>query len=115
MRTLTKPSSRPTDHLRQTLAALARLLDDAMNHVQAVESELQEQAIVAAQEAAVAIEQDAAERTKSAVDDAERRTRDRITDELQGRFNQEMASALEAAHAQLEQSAAQWRLEREQL
>jgi hypothetical protein len=86
-----------------------------MNHIQAVESELQEQAILAAQEAAAAIEEDAAERVKSAVDEAERRIRDRVTEELQTRFNQEMASALEAAHAQLDQSAAQWRLEREQL
>ena len=115
MRTLTKPSTRPTEHLRQTLAALARLLDDAMNHIPAVESELQEQAILAAQEAASAIEQDAAERVKSAVDEAERRTRDRVTEELQARFSQEMASALEGAHAQLDQAAAQWRLERDQL
>src|SRR5215510_812320 len=106
MRTLTKPQLRPTDHLRQTLAALARLLDDAMNHIQAVESELQEQAILAAQEAAAAIEQDAAERVKSAVDEAERRTRERVTEELQARFSQEMASALQAAHAQLDDSAA---------
>jgi hypothetical protein len=86
-----------------------------MNHIQAMESEFQEQAILAAQEAGAAIEQDAAERLKSAVDDAEQRTRGRVTEELQARFNQEMASALEAAHAQLDQSAAQWAVERERL
>src|SRR5262245_43441306 len=115
MRPITKPQLRPTDHLRQTLAALARLLDDAMNHIQAVESELQEQAIVAAQEAAAAIEQDAAERLKSAVDEAERRIRDRVTEELHTRFNQEMANALEAARAQMDEAALEWSLEREQL
>jgi hypothetical protein len=86
-----------------------------MNNIQAVESELQEQAIVAAQEAAAAIEQDAAERVKSAVDEAERRIRDRITEELHTRFNQEMANALEAARAQMDEAALEWSLEREQL
>ena len=38
----TKPALRATDRLRQTVAALAKLLDQTMSDIQALDSELQE-------------------------------------------------------------------------
>jgi len=48
----TKPPLRATDRLRQTVAALAKLLDQTMSDLQALDSELQERAVAETDEAA---------------------------------------------------------------
>ena len=86
-----------------------------MNNTHAIESEIQDHTILAAQEAVAAVEQQAVERLRIAVDEAEQKTRARITEELQARFEQEMAAALDAARNELDQAAARWQIERDQL
>ena len=50
METLTKPMLNTADRLQQALSGVARLLDQAMNDVQSLDSEVQEHALRAAQE-----------------------------------------------------------------
>jgi chromosome segregation ATPase len=66
-----KPALRGTDRLTQTVATLARLLDQTMNDIQALDSEFQEQ-MEAVQEAQASIEQQNTERLRIAIDEAER-------------------------------------------
>jgi hypothetical protein len=67
---MTKPTLRSTDRLTQTVAALARLLDQTMNDIQALDAEFQER-LEAAQEDRAATEQRGAERLKSALEEAQ--------------------------------------------
>ena len=76
----TKPALIATNRLRQTLAAVARLLDQSMNDVSVVDSEYQARISQAAQEAEATLEQRIAERLKSAIDDAEQNTRVLVTE-----------------------------------
>src|SRR5262245_66047392 len=104
----TKPELIATNRLRQTLAAVARLLDQSMNDVSVVDSEYQARISQAAQEAEATLEQRIAERLKSAIDDAEQNTRVLVTEELEGRLKEEIVAAVE-------QAAAEWARERAQL
>jgi hypothetical protein len=104
----TKPALIATNRLRQTLAAVARLLDQSMNDVSVVDSEYQARISQAAQEAEATLEQRIAERLKSAIDDAEQNTRVLVTEELEGRLKEEIADAV--GHA-----AAEWERERAQM
>jgi len=91
METLTKPMLNTADRLQQALSGVARLLDQAMNDVQSLDSEVQEHALRAAQEMEAVSERQWNERMRIAVEEAELNTRILVTDELQQRFNQEMA------------------------
>jgi chromosome segregation ATPase len=129
MEALTKPPLRTTDRLHQTLAALARLLDQTMNDLQVLDSEFQERVLKAAMETEASAEQQAAERLKIAVKEAEQNTRAQVTEELETRLNQQVATAVEAARNELaaervqlsqelerlRQSTAGWEAERAQL
>ena len=92
METLTQPPLRTTERMQQTLAALARLLDQTMNDIQVLDAEFQERVLKAAMEAEASIEQQSAERLKSAVEEAERNTRARLTEEIEERLKEQMAS-----------------------
>jgi hypothetical protein len=70
METMTKPTLRSTDRLTQTVAALARLLDQTMNDIQALDGEYQER-LEAAQADREVAEQQGAERLKSALEQAQ--------------------------------------------
>jgi len=65
------PTLRSTDRLTQTVAALARLLDQTMNDIQAVDAELE-----ATHARHAAIEQQGAERLKSALEEAQLKARE---------------------------------------
>src|SRR5215831_7270965 len=82
---MTKPALRGTDRLAQTVAALARLLDQTMNDIQALDSEFQEQ-MEAVQEGQASIEQQHTERLRIAIDEAERSAGEvvRLRDEAAG-------------------------------
>src|SRR5262245_50029516 len=97
---MSKSVLRPTDRLSQTVAALASLLDQVMNDIQALDSEAQEQVLTAVQQSEAALERQAAERLKVAVEKAEETTRALITDEVEARFSTNMA-AVEAARNEL--------------
>jgi hypothetical protein len=85
METMTRPSVRTTERLSQTVAALARLLDQTMTDIQALDSEMQEQTLEARAQATV---------------------------ESETRFETEKAAALEALRKEL---TAQWDAEKTQL
>jgi hypothetical protein len=68
---MTKPTLRSTNRLTQTVAALARLLDQTINDIQALDAELE-----AAQAGQVAIEQQGAERLKSTLEEAQLNARE---------------------------------------
>jgi hypothetical protein len=105
METGTKSSLRAADRLGQTLAALARLLDQMMNDVQAVSSEFRERIQQTAQDTETAVQELADERLKAAVDEAvretERNTRAQVSEELHSRSKQETASAVAAVRKEL--------------
>jgi hypothetical protein len=105
METATKSSLRAADRLGQTLAALARLLDQMMNDVQAVSSEFQERIQQTAQDTEAAVQELADERLKAAVDEAvretERNTRAQVSEELHSRFKQDTASAVAAVRTEM--------------
>ncbi len=105
METFTKPGLRATDRLSQTVAALARLLDQTMNEIQVLDSEFQEQ-----------------------LEEADQNTRLVVTTELEDRFNQqlsnfestrnELITERDQLNQQLEQlrdAAAEWEQERARL
>jgi len=129
METATKPGLRTTDRLRQTIAALAKLLDQTMNDVQKLDSEFQERIQQAVHEVETSVKQQASDRLKSATEEAERNTRALVTEQLQARFDKQSAATAEAArnelatertqhkHAQerLKQATAEWEKERAQL
>jgi hypothetical protein len=98
---ITKQALRATDRLTQTTAALARLLDQTITDIQAVDSEFQEQVLEAVQQTEAYIEQRDAERLKLAVKEAEQNTRALVTGELEARLNGERAAAVEAARNEL--------------
>ena len=104
MQTMTKPALRTTDRLHQTVAALARLLDQTMTDIQALDSEMQEQVLEATQHAE--------DRLKFATKDAELSARFQVTSELEGRFEAEKITALEGLRREL---TAQWEAEKAQL
>jgi hypothetical protein len=85
------------DRLRQTVAAQARLLDQTMNEMQALEAEIQERVLRAMQETEESCERQAEGRLKAAVEEAEENTRILVTEELQDRFKQQSAAELESA------------------
>src|SRR5262245_6709379 len=93
METLTKPPLKTTEHLQQKLSALARLLDQTMNDVQVLDSEFQERVVQAAIQTDASFEQQAAERLRVAVEEAEHNTRTLVTEELQMRFKKQMTEA----------------------
>jgi hypothetical protein len=128
METVTKPG-RSTDRLRQTIGALAKLLDQTMNDVQKLDSEFQERIQQAVHEAEASLKQQASDRLKSAAEETERNTRALVTEQLQARFDKQLAVAAETArnelatertqHKQtqerLKQATAEWEKERAQL
>jgi len=85
METMTRPSVRTTERLSQTVAALARLLDQTMSDIQTLDSEMQEQTLEARAQATV---------------------------ESETRFESEKAAALDALRKEL---TAQWEAEKAQL
>jgi hypothetical protein len=101
METATKSSLRAADRLGQTLAALARLLDQMMNDVKAVNAEFQERVQQTAQDTETAIQELADERLKAAVEEAERNTRAEVSEDLQAQFKQETSAAIEAVRRDL--------------
>jgi DNA repair exonuclease SbcCD ATPase subunit len=128
METLTKPPLKTTEHLQQKLSALARLLDQTMNDVQVLDSEFQERVLQAAIQTEASFEQQASERLKAAVEEAEHNTRTLVTEDLQMRFTKQMAEAEAIRHEVIEekvqlneelermkQAAAEWESERQQL
>ena len=128
METVAKPALRATDRLRQTLAALARLLDQTMNDIQALDSEFQQRILQTAQETEASLEQQTAERLKFAVEEAEQNTRALLTEELQARFDlqlgpmeaerKELTAETEELRQEVErlkQAAADWESERTHL
>src|SRR6516162_10131653 len=54
---MTKPTLKGTDRLAQTMAALARLLDQTMNDIQALDSEFQEELGHSAESLKIAMEE----------------------------------------------------------
>jgi hypothetical protein len=129
METVTKPGLRATDRLRQTIGALAKLLDQTMNDIQKLDSEFQERIQQAVHEVEAALKQQASDRLKSAAEEVERNTRGQVTEQLQARFDKQLAGASETArnelaneralHKQtqdrLKQATGEWEKERAQL
>ena len=128
METVTKPVLRATDRLRQSLAALARLLDQTMNDIQALDSEFQQRILQTAQETEASLEKQAAERLRYAIEEAEQNARALLTEELQARFDQQIApieaerkeltaetEKLRREMERLKQTTAEWEIERTQL
>src|SRR5262245_7405817 len=128
METLTKPPLKTTEHLQQKLSALARLLDQTMSDVQILDSEFQERVLQAAIQTEASFEQQAAERLKAAVEEAEHNTRTLVAEELQTRFKKQMAEAeaiqneviaenttLTEELERMKQAAAEWEVERREL
>src|SRR5689334_5320379 len=97
MEILTKSGAQATDRLRQTVAAQARLLDQMMNEMQVLESEIQERTLRAMQETEETCEQQAAARLKIAVEEAEENTRIVVTQEVEDRLKPQFANELESA------------------
>jgi hypothetical protein len=97
MQTLTKAGLQGLDRLRQTVAAQAKLLDQTMNEMRSLESEIQERVLTAQQETEETCEQQAAERLKAAVEEAEENTRILVTEEVQDRLKQQFAGEMESA------------------
>jgi len=97
METLTKPGLQAMDRLRQTFAAQARMLDQTMNEMQSLESEIQERVLRAMQETEENCDRQAEGRLKAAVEEAEENTRILVTEELQDRFKQQSTAELESA------------------
>ncbi len=97
MQTLTKAGLQGLDRLRQTVAAQAKLLDQTMNEMRSLESEIQERVLAAQQETEETCEQQAVERLKAAVDEAEENTRILVTEEVQDRLKQQFAVEMESA------------------
>ena len=112
---ITKRALHTTENLAQTAAALARLLDQVMNDIQAVDIEFQEQVQEAVRQTEAYVEQQDAERVKLAVKDAELNTRTRLTAELEARFNGERAAAVEAVRDELTAERDQLRQELDRL
>jgi len=118
----TKQTSKTTERLGQTVAALARLLDQTMNDLQVLDSEVQERI----QQAESSAEQRSTERLKSAIEEAEQKARIHIAEELQARMDQQISVAVENARNELlperneliqelehlKQSAREWENER---
>jgi len=71
---MTKSLLRPKDRLSQTAATLARLLDQLMNDIQALDSEVREEILTAVQQSEAALAQQAAERLKVAVEQAKEKS-----------------------------------------
>src|SRR5215510_3055976 len=129
METATKPGLRTTDRLRQTIGALAKLLDQTMNDIQKLDSEFQERVQQAVHEVEASLKQQASDRLKSAAEEVERNTRAQVTEQLQARFDKQLAGTSETArnelaneraqHKQtqdrLKQTTAEWEKERAQL
>src|SRR5215470_14951697 len=97
METATKSGLQAMDRLRQTVAAQARLLDQTMNEMQALESEIQERVLRAMQETEQSCDRKAEGRLKIAIEETEENTRILVTQELQDRFKQKLESELESA------------------
>jgi hypothetical protein len=114
-RLITKQALRATERLTQTMAALARLLDQTTNDIQAVDSEFQEQVLKAVQQTEAYLEQQGAERLKLGVKEAEQNTRALVAGELEARFNGQMAAAVEAVRNELKAERDQFRQELERL
>ena len=66
-----------------------------MNDMQVLDSEHQEQVLRAVQDTEASLEQESAERLKLAIEEAEQNTRAVVSRELQERFSQQMAAAVE--------------------
>ena len=115
MQTLTKPGVKTTDRLQQTVAAVARLLDQTMNDVQALDSEVQERVLRAVQDAEATFEQQAADRLKFAVEEAELNTRILVTEEVQGKMKDQLAANVDAARQEFIADRAQLQQEMERL
>jgi chromosome segregation ATPase len=98
---ITKPALRATERLSQTVAALARLLDQTMNDLQVLDSEFQEQVLRTVEQREASLEQESSERLKLAIEEAEQNTRAVVGHELQERFSQQMASAVETTRNEL--------------
>ena len=79
------------ERLQQSLAAAARLLDQSVNDVQVLDADVQEHLLRATQEFELSSEKQWTERLRLAVEEAEINTRILVTEELQQRFNQEVA------------------------
>ncbi len=121
METMSKSTLRTTDHLQQTVAALARLLDQTLNDIQVLDSEFQERLMLTAQEVEASVEKRAAEHLKFAIEKAEKNTRTLITQELQPKLDELLAERDKQREeiARLKQGAAhgaaQWETEKAQL
>src|SRR5215470_13072619 len=115
METATKPGLRTTDRLRQTIGALAKLLDQTMNDVQKMDSEFQERIQQAVHEVEASLKQQAADRSKAAAEEAERNARVQVTEQLQARFDKQIAAAAETAHNELATERAQHKQTQERL
>src|SRR5581483_10979485 len=119
METLTtKPTLQGTDKLAQTVAALARLLDQTMNDIRALDSEVQDQVADRLQEAANEWEDEKAaliaerERARGLVEQARQEHQQALldTDEAAAiALERQIATAVERVRAEL---TAQWEADR---
>jgi hypothetical protein len=121
----TKHTTKTTERLGQTVAALARLLDQTMNDLQMLDAEVQERI----QQAENSLDQRNAERLRSAIEEAEQNARTLVAEELQARLGQQISIAVENARnevlsdrnvlvqelEQLKQSSREWENERASL
>src|SRR5581483_8436257 len=122
METLTtKPTLQGTDKLAQTVAALARLLDQTMNDIRALDSEVQDQVADRLQEAANEWEDEKAaliaerERARGLVEQARQEHQQALldTDEAAAiALERQIATAVERVRAEL---TAQWQADRAML
>jgi predicted HNH restriction endonuclease len=92
METATKPPLQATDRLRQTTAALARLLDQTMNDIKLLESEYHERIAEVTQQNDI-----------------------RMTEELRTRFNEQISRAVDAVRSEMTAERAALTKELEQL
>jgi chromosome segregation ATPase len=100
METMTRIAPSPyTDRLRQALAALAALVDQTNQELLHVDSDLQQRMLQAVQDTQAA--KQTVDNLKQALEEAERKARIQVTEELRAQFDQEISAAVEKVRTEL--------------
>jgi len=101
METITKPTQRTTDTLRQALSTLAALMDRTINEVNVLDSEIQDDIRHAVQEAQESFQKQANDRQHTAIEGAVQAARTAVSEEFFSEM-QRLTNECAAARAQIE-------------
>src|SRR5437899_1209040 len=128
----TTAQPRSTDRLLQALSTLAALLDRTINEVKTLDSDFQSRLLQAVHDTETSLQQQAAEHLQRAIEEAEFRVKNHVSEEMKAHFEQELTTALDGLRKELAaereerekmsrevdratHSAAQWEEERSRL